>query len=89
MAKWIAFEEEPVRDGRVTREWRVVAKQSGNVLGVVRWYTGWRRYVFAPEWGSEYEQDCLRDIASFIERETRERKAQREGTFDGSSGVTT
>ena len=83
MAKWIEFRE--VGAPGVTRVWHVHAKQGGDILGVVRWYSGWRRYVFAPVEGSEYEQDCLRDIAAFVERETRERKAQREGSFDGSA----
>lgn len=75
MAKWIRFDPIPVPPDRKTQRWHVVAKQRGDDLGVIEWDTGWRRYVFAPYEGSVYEQDCLRDIASFIEDETRKHKA--------------
>ncbi len=70
--KWITFEQCTESKNHKTRVWRVVAKQGNQPLGLVLWYSGWRKYVFAPDTGSEYEQDCLRDIAEFIESATRE-----------------
>ena len=49
------------------------ARKPGVHVGDVYWGPGWRRYVFAP--GSAiFEQDCLRDIAAFIEARTSEQK---------------
>lgn len=74
---WIRFMPEPPAAGRVTQVWRVVAKRGDVALGWVRWDTAWRRYVFAPLAMTIYEQDCLRDLATFVEDRTREHKAAR------------
>ena len=58
-----------------TKRWQVVTKAEGALLGSIGWFGRWRRYAFTPYEGSVYEQDCLRDIASFIEAQT---KAHRE-----------
>lgn len=74
---WIRFEPQRQRPGLVTQAWMVIAKQGDTPLGFVKWDTGWRRYVFAPIASTIYEQDCLRDIAIFLEDRTREHKAAR------------
>jgi hypothetical protein len=73
-AKWVKFVERPAPAGRLTKEWAVVAKQNGDVLGIIDWYGQWRKYVFEPRFGTVYEQDCLRDIATFCESQTRQQK---------------
>lgn len=76
---WIRFVQTPhaANCKRVTALWTVIAKQGDVVLGHVRWDTGWRRYVFAPALNTIFEQDCLRDIASFIQRRTEDHKVRR------------
>ena len=76
MAKWIRFVSRGIAPGRKTAQWSVVANQGGDLLGNVQWDTGWRRYIFAPAEMTSFEQDCLRDIAAFIEDETRKHKAE-------------
>lgn len=75
--KWIAFREIPAPG--VTKRWEVVARQGDLVLGRVAWSNGWRRYVLQPSFTflTEWEQDCLRDVANFIERQTIRHKANR------------
>lgn len=75
MAKWIEFREVPSQGA--TKRWDVVTSSDETFLGSVRRYSGWRRYCFFPDFGSFYEQDCLRDVADFIEARTREHKAAR------------
>lgn len=79
MSKWIKFDPVATPPGRKTAVWLVVANQGDIELGVIMWSTGWRRYVFAPYKGTTYEQDCLRDIATFVEDETRKYKATQAG----------
>lgn len=75
MAKWLIFINDPERAAnRKTRVWAVVNKDNGSELGIVEWYTGWRKYVFVPHASTLYEQDCLRDIADFCEQATRDQK---------------
>ena len=61
----------------VTKRWEIRAKQGSVLIGRVSWSTGWRRYVLQPGYPTEWEQDCLRDVADFLELRTREHKAAR------------
>lgn len=75
MSKWIRFEELPkLKPSHKTDRWQVIANEGDDDLGEVYWNTGWRRYIFAPYSNCIFEQDCLRDIAEFIECQTKERK---------------
>jgi len=47
------------------------------LFGQVRWFPRWRRYSFFPYPDQAFESSCLRDIADFCERETRERRSMR------------
>lgn len=81
---WVLFENERHTKSRLTRIWDVNTRE-GNPLGDVRWFAAWRRYVFVPMGGTLYEEDCLRTIAEFCERQTvlnrqiaRDRRQYRE-----------
>lgn len=50
-----------------TKTWRVSSRLNGSFVGAVLWHGPWRRYVFAPEPSTVFEEDCLRDIADFCE----------------------
>jgi hypothetical protein len=57
-----------------TARWEIYASDNQSLLGQVKWYSGWRRYCFFPHMGIHdliFEQDCLREIADFIEVQTR------------------
>ena len=73
-AKWICFVEIPNSPERKTKVWQVVAKQNGMGVGVIRWFTSWRCYTFLPDSTTIFEEDCLRDIAEFVESETRKHR---------------
>lgn len=62
--------------GRKTRRWELYA-ENGGFLGTVEWFTRWRKYTFRPTTSDAtwFEQTCLREIAAFIEQQTREHKA--------------
>jgi hypothetical protein len=78
-ARWVSFQLEDRRPGRKTDTWQVWSlKEPPAHLGVVKWYATWRKYAFFPTSQTLYEQDCLRDIAAFIEDETaKHRKGRR------------
>ena len=53
--------------------------KGGDILGVLKWYWAWRRFVFWPELGTLYDASCLEDIRDFIDQamkdyKTKERK---------------
>ena len=77
---WIEFLVEGTSPSGITSIFTVAPKQGGGALGTVRWYAPWRKYAFFPRPDTLYEQDCLRDIATFCENETaaqRKRRAAR------------
>jgi len=64
--KFIYFEKEDTGGGR--ERWYCLNNRSGNQLGEVCWYAGWKRWVFQPETAAEFSADCLTDIADFMGR---------------------
>lgn len=73
MSKWVEFRE-VVFKGK-TRRWEVVTKEGGIVIGRIQWHGAWRRYTLAPAFPTVWEEQCLRDVAEFIETQTREHRA--------------
>lgn len=57
-----------------TLVWWVVNKYDDGQIGWVGWYPGWRKYSYFARPETVYEQVCLREIADFCERKTREHK---------------
>lgn len=62
--------------GRVTDMWQI-RSMGGSVLGVIEWWSPWRRYVFEPSENTLYDVACLREIARFIEDAMASRKRDR------------
>lgn len=68
-----------------TRRWLVMNKHDPepHVIGKIEWYARWRKYVFAPEPMTVFEEVCLRELAGFVEERTREqRTAKAQGRID-------
>jgi len=65
---------------RKTNIYEVLPKGKGMQLrlGVIRWFSRWRKYVFEPYAETVYEETCMRDISQFIEEETKARRAKRK-----------
>lgn len=75
--KWIAPRDIGTSASGKTRIWHIITRDENQfILGEVKWFGRWRKYAFFP---SEhivgvFEEDCLRDIADFIEAQTKEHK---------------
>lgn len=54
-----------------TEIWTLGNTDNGSHLGHVRWHGPWRKYCFFPAPDCIFEEDCLHDIAHFIEQQTR------------------
>ena len=76
MAKWIEFKEIPAPG--VTKRWEICTISTETVIARISWSNGWRRYVLQPGYPTEWEWDCLRDIAEFLEMRTNEHKISRK-----------
>jgi len=51
--------------------------EGGRYLGHIQWFGRWRGYAFFPELQTIYEQKCLREIADFIEGQTKAHRAKK------------
>ncbi len=56
---------------RKTKTW-VVQSTSGSHLGEVRFFPRWRCYTFFPADLTTFNDGCLRDIADFVRKQTKE-----------------
>jgi hypothetical protein len=72
--KWIEIKEVKSLKERKTKMFKVTSKQDGATLGFIEWGNRWRKYVFEPVECTMFEEDCLRDIATFIQEETKRHK---------------
>jgi hypothetical protein len=75
---WISFKINERQLKAKTDTWEVWSLDEASHIGQVRWYSPWRKYSFFPASETVWEQDCLRNIAEFIEAETsKHRKGRR------------
>lgn len=51
-----------------------VGNNSGEKLAIIKWSSGWRRYVFHPMEGTSYDVACMTDIINFINQLMEDRK---------------
>ncbi len=58
--------------GEKTNQYEVTSKASV-LLGRIKWYGAWRRYVFFPNIETIFDAACLSDIAAFINSLMNER----------------
>ncbi len=64
-SKYLDFAEKYIPGG-ITKQVLVKSKKHGFVLGLIKWYGGWRQYVFFPEPGTIFNPACMDDISKFI-----------------------
>lgn len=57
--------------------WNVLAKASGAKLGYVAWFARWRNYCFFPDENLVLDKTCLRDIAAFIEDQSKQHRQRK------------
>lgn len=86
--KHIYFECEGTSVSGKTKVWSVKAKDGNMFLGEIRWYGPWRRYCFVidklsfedlgePIKKLVYEWVCMRSIADFCEKMTKEQREKK------------
>lgn len=75
--KWITFIELPQdKNKKKTKTFVIKNKEYGGRIGIVKWYSGWRKYTFFPDNNTLYESDCLSDISNFLTQLMKEHKLE-------------
>jgi len=59
----------PVSKGAKTRLFNVLSSHTRVLLGTIKWYVHWRKYVFCPI-NSLFDDNCLAEIADFLDERT-------------------
>jgi hypothetical protein len=77
MSKWIDFEE-GMSAGK-TKIFKIVTKE-GAQIGLIKWYSPWRKYSFFPHPNTVYETQCLSDIIAFINKLMLDRKVEKQNS---------
>ena len=74
IGRYLRVEKLPKAKSKKTEEWMVL-NDSGHYLGLIRWYSRWRQYCLEPaEDEAVFNNQCLLDIAVFLQAETEKRK---------------
>jgi len=66
MSGYLRFQLVEDSGTRRTQSYAVRSRRSGEFLGRIAWYSPWRRYVFSPMEMTDYDAECLEDIALFL-----------------------
>ena len=66
---------EKIEDKPKTSVWECRNNKSHGVLGIIKWYSGWRQYCYFPSCQAVYSGGCLRDIEDFLKRLKKYEKA--------------
>lgn len=74
MSKWLSFNIQPRQDGKKTDIYQVSNRLTGVIVGEIKWYGGFRKYVFAPTNDFIFDASCMTDIGQFLEALMLERK---------------
>lgn len=70
--KWIHFTFQ--HDTGKTKVYNCYNTEYNSLLGQVKWYAGFRKYSFFAAPNIVFETQCLKDIASFLDKLMLERK---------------
>lgn len=77
LGTYLSFKDEgPVSPGSVTHKFSIRSRQSGALLGYVKWFNQWRKYCFYPV-DAIFDEKCLQDVTEFLSEATRSHRASK------------
>lgn len=57
-----------------TRTWQVLSRHRADVLGIIKFYSPWRQFVFAPSPGCLFNSGCMEDLIAACKASTQDWK---------------
>lgn len=73
-SKYLEFVEMGESPSGKTKIWSVMNSNDGSLLGQVKWYGPWRKYVFFSEPNCIWSADCLEDLSKFVNQKMKEKQ---------------
>lgn len=77
MKKWLEFIKDEKPKNRKTDIYQINNISTKVNVGNIRWYGGFRKYIFAPNADFIYDAGCLTDISDFLNVLMLERKIKK------------
>ena len=74
--RFIKFQDNSIA-GRKTKIWDVINTLDEDFIGEIKWSTAWRRYVFEPYTGTQFDGSCLNMLSAFCTAETNKHKIKK------------
>jgi hypothetical protein len=74
---WLKFNKREREEGRKTDIYDVVNDSNQVHVGQVKWYGGFRKYVFEPAQFTLFDASCLIEISQFLSAIMEERKHEK------------
>ena len=71
---WLEFNMRPHDPKKKTDVFDVVNTSNAVHVGVIKWYGGFRKYVFEPSPYTIFDAKCMGEISSYLEQLMNERK---------------
>jgi hypothetical protein len=59
-----------------TQRIHVRSKQNEVLLGVIYWYSNWRKYCFEAGTAMLFDSACLQDIKDFLDKKNKQHKEE-------------
>lgn len=72
--KWIEIFEQTKPKPKKTKIFIVRNKEYGTELAIIKWNGGYRKYALYPLIETWFEEECLKEIAKFLEKISKEHK---------------
>ena len=72
--KWLRVEI--IKDTGKTKVYELYNIETSELVGIVKWYSGFRKYVFYPESNMLFSESCLSQIVDFINNLMKERNVK-------------
>lgn len=63
--RFFTIEKRRVAGGK-TDQYEIRNRKHGEILGGIRWYGPWKRFVFLPREGTVWSEDCLMNVMGFL-----------------------
>lgn len=73
MSSYLVFQELDVSHNIKTKKLRVISNTTLTILGEIRFYAQWRKYIFEPS-NAIFDSKCLTEIVTFLDSLMLERK---------------
>lgn len=77
--KFLEFVDQGKIPGRSTKFWWVKSANSGQLLGEIKYFVHWRKYIFQPGGvdpaiGVIFDDKCLTEIAEFCRQVNQQKR---------------